>query len=198
LSAGEQIGLEVLPPILADFALRHPRIAIELSLSNRNEDLLKRAADLAVRMARPTQKLLVCRRIGSVKVGLFAHRRYIEMRGAPRTPADLPHHCLIGFDRDMSVLRSMGRSAAALKREDFHIRTDCVAAQIALMRAGAGITAAQVNVARRNPDLVPVLAQHFMFDREIWLVTHPDLRASPRVRLLFDQLALGLARYARE
>src|SRR5580765_6161658 len=106
LSAGEQIGLEVLPPILADFALRHPRIAIELSLSNRNEDLLKRAADLAVRMARPTQKLLVCRRIGSVKVGLFAHRRYIEMRGAPRTPADLPHHCLIGFDRDMSVLRS--------------------------------------------------------------------------------------------
>ncbi len=159
LTAGEHVGLEVLPPILAEFARNHPRIELELSLSNRNEDLLRRDADIAVRMARPSQKALIARRIGSVKIGLFAHRSYVEAHGLPRTPSDFSHHRLIGFDRDMHVLRTTGGAAAKLRREDFAVRTDNIAAQIAMLRAGLGITACQVNVARRDPNLVPVLAK---------------------------------------
>ena len=149
LTAGEHVGLEVLPPILAEFAREHPRIELELSLSNRNEDLLRRDADIAVRMAGPSQKALIARRIGSVKIGLFAHRSYVEAHGLPRTPSDFSHHRLIGFDRDMHVLQTTGGAAAKLRREDFAVRTDNIAAQIAMLRAGLGITACQVNVARR-------------------------------------------------
>jgi len=195
LTAGEHVGLEVLPPILAEFAREHPRIELELSLSNRNEDLLRRDADIAVRMARPSQKALIARRIGSVKIGLFAHRSYVEAHGLPRTPSDFSHHRLIGFDRDMHVLRTTGGAAAKLRREDFAVRTDNIAAQIAMLRAGLGITACQVNVARRDPNLVPVLAKDIAFQREVWLVTHPDLKGVTRVRLLFDHLAQGLKRY---
>jgi DNA-binding transcriptional LysR family regulator len=195
LTAGEHVGLEVLPPILAEFARDHPRIELELSLSNRNEDLLRRDADIAVRMARPSQKALIGRRIGSVKIGLFAHRSYVEAHGLPRTPSDLSHHRLIGFDRDMHVLRTTGGAAAKLRREDFAVRTDNIAAQIAMLRAGLGITACQVNVARRDPNLVPILAKNIAFLREVWLVTHPDLKGVTRVRLLFDHLARRLKQY---
>jgi DNA-binding transcriptional LysR family regulator len=186
----------VLPPILAEFARAHPGIELELSLSNRNEDLLRRDADIAVRMARPSQKALIARRIGSVKIGLFAHHSYVEAHGLPHTPADFRHHRLIGFDRDMHILRTTGGAAARLQRKDFAVRTDSIAAQIAMLRAGLGITACQVNVARRDPNLVPVLAKDMSFQREVWLVTHPDLKSVRRIRLLFDHLMRGLKRYA--
>ncbi len=195
LTAGEHVGLEVLPPILAEFARDHPKIELELSLSNRNEDILRRDADIAVRMARPSQKALIARRIGSVKIGLFAHRTYVDAHGLPHTPSDFSHHRLIGFDRDMHVLRTTGGAASRLRREDFAFRTDSIAAQTAMLRAGIGITACQVNVARRDPNLVPILAKEITFQREVWLVTHPDLKSVTRVRLLFDHLARRLKQY---
>lgn len=126
-----------------------------------------------------------------------SQRRYVEARGLPRTRAELRQHRLIGFDRDLQVRRTAGGFAATLRREDFGLRTDSIAAQTALLRAGAGITARQVNRARREPELVPVLAADLMFQREIWVVGHPDLRATRPVGLLFDGLVRGLARYLK-
>src|SRR5579871_1907121 len=78
ITASEMVGCEVLPPILARFQGRHPGIALELALNNRNEDLLRRDADIAVRMVRPRQKSLLAKRVGKSPVGLFAHRAYLE------------------------------------------------------------------------------------------------------------------------
>jgi len=197
LTTGEYVGVEILPSMLAEFASAHPRIELELSVSNRNEDMLQRDADIAVRMARPTQKALVARRVGAVAVGLYAHRSYVEARGLPSSPAEITRHRLIGFDRDFHVLRTTGGSAAQLHREDFGFRTDNVAAQIAAMRAGMGITACHVAIAQRDPDLVPVLVDAFMYEREIWLVMHPDLKEVHRIRLLFDHLANRLSAYTK-
>jgi DNA-binding transcriptional LysR family regulator len=192
------MGIEVLPPILSTFSRSHPHIAIELSLSNRNEDLLQREADIAVRMARPAQKSLLARRVATVKIGLFAHRDYVEAYGLPKTAADFSKHRLIGFDRDTHVLRTTGGSAAALQSTDFSIRTDSVAAQQALLRAGAGITACQINAACRDPNLVAVPISQFIFTREIWIVLHADMKRVHRIRLLFDHLVSALTKYAKD
>ncbi len=88
ITASDVIGCEVLPPILATFHAEHPGIAIELVLTNRNEDLARRDADIAVRMVRPTQSGLVARRIGASRIGLYAHRDYVARFGAPRSLAD--------------------------------------------------------------------------------------------------------------
>ena len=65
LTASDIVGVEVLPPMLTAFRERHGEVDIELALSNRLEDLLRREADIAVRMARPTQSALFARRIGA-------------------------------------------------------------------------------------------------------------------------------------
>src|SRR3984957_10712096 len=77
LTASDLSGGAVLPPILARFQERHPGIVIELVLSNRTEDLLRRDADVAVRMVRPVQSALIARRIGMVPIHLYAHRSYV-------------------------------------------------------------------------------------------------------------------------
>ena len=96
LAASEVVGAEVLPLLLADFARRHPLIGVDLVLSNRNEDLLRNEADLAVRMVTPTQDTLVARRLGVVKLGLYARREYLDRRGMPADVAALAGHALIG------------------------------------------------------------------------------------------------------
>ena len=198
LTAGEFTGAEVLPPILAEFCAAHPGIEIELSLSNRNEDLLRREADIAVRGNRPTQQSLVAKRIGVAEVALFAHRRYAMRAGLPQTVAALREHRVIGFDRDFSVIETSSRALGQkLTREDFSFRTDSTAAQLAALRAGLGITACQVIVARRDPELVPVLPA-IRYKRELWLAMHDSARTTRRIRLLFDHLAAGLAAYLRE
>lgn len=197
LTASEVVGCEVLPPMLAAFHALHPGITIELVLTNRTEDLARRDADIAVRMVRPTQGGLVARRIGSSRIKLYARRSYIARFGEPRSLADLQNHCLIGFDRDNRSFRGAGDFGRSLRREDFGFRSDSDLAQLAALRAGAGIGGCQENIARRTPDLVEVLPNAIQYALEVWLVMHEDLKATRRVRLLFDHLATGLTAYVQ-
>jgi DNA-binding transcriptional LysR family regulator len=197
LAASEIMGCEVLPEILADFRNGHPAIDLELTLSNRPEDLLRRQADIAVRMMRPTQTALVTKKIGTVQIGLYAHRSYAELHGLPQTVEALAQHCWIGFDHDDHSFRSVGREALRVTRTMFKFRCDSDIGQMAVLRAGIGIGGCQVNIAKKSADLLPVLPDVLRFDLEIWLAMHEDLRATRRIRRLFDHLADGLDRYVR-
>jgi DNA-binding transcriptional LysR family regulator len=84
-----------------------------------------------------------------------------------------------------------------LTREDFGFRCDSDLAQLAALRSGVGIGGCQDMIARRTPDLVPVLPNAFQMALEVWLVMHRDLKAEPRVRLMFDWLAAELTDYVR-
>ena len=70
-----------------------------------------------------------------------------------------------------------------------------LAAQLAAIRAGHGIGVCQVPIARRDADLVRLLPRHFAFALEVWLVMHENLRASPRMRAVFDHLGRQLSIY---
>ena len=193
ITASHVIGVEVLPPILARLRERHPDLQIELVLSNRMQDLLQREADIAVRMARPAQQLLIARRVGQVDVGLHATAQYLERHGTPATTADLHGHALIGFDRPTAFIRAASKSFP-LRRETFSIRADSDLAQLALIRSGAGIGACQVPIGRRD-GLVRVLGRQYSLLLDTWIVMHQDLRSSPRCRVTFDALVDGLKRH---
>jgi DNA-binding transcriptional LysR family regulator len=197
VTASEVMGAEVLPTILAGFRREHPGIELELALTNWNEDLLRRDADIAVRMVRPTQNALVARRIGKVKLGLYAHKDYLAKFGTPESIADIDAHGLIGFDRDDHSFRSVGPLPAEITRENFCFRCDSDLAQLAALRAGVGIGGCHVNLAARTPELAPVLPKAVQFTLEVWLAMHEDLKSTLRVRLLFDQLAIGLKAYVQ-
>lgn len=201
ITCSEVIGGEVLPAMLAGLRRQQPGIVIELSLSDATEDLLRKDADIAVRMLRPSQAALVARRVGAIGLGLFAHRRYLKERGTPRTLADLHAHALIGFDRETPALRAMrGRvpGGEVYARERFALRTDSALAQLAALRAGYGIGACQRALARRERQLVPVLPEAFALELDTWLVMHEDQRTNRRVRLVYDYLFEALAAYAAE
>ena len=197
VAASHVIGIEVLPEILARFREANPGVAVELALSNKNEDLTRREADVAVRMARPTQNSLVAKKAGELTIGFFATADYLAQHGTPKDLDDLEGHAIIGFDREYPEFigdLSIGRP---ITRDIFALRTDSDVAQLAAMRAGFGIGACQRQIGRRL-GLVPVLHDVFSFKLDIWICMHETLRGSPRMRLMFDHLARELGAYAAE
>ena len=194
LAASDIIGAEVLPPVIAAFRRAHPKIEVELVLSNRNENLLQREADIAIRMVRPTQQQLVARKIGDVPVRLFAHRSYVKRRGVPNTMVELRSHDLIGYDR---VPAQFEGANVIVSAGDFCLRSDNDLAQLALLRAGAGIGGMQTQMGLRDKALVPVLHRQVVLPLEMWLVMHEDLRESRRVRLMHAFLDERLTAYVR-
>ena len=193
ITASEMIGSQVLPAALAAFRAAHPRIIVELVLSNRSEDLLRREADIAVRMVRPSQGALFARKLGVIKLGFHAHARYLKAHGTPKTMSELLQHPLIGFDK-VPTVRRLEKLDFPIQRELFAFRCDSDIGQYAALCAGFGIGVCQLGLARRDK-LVPVLPGALDFQLETWVVMHEDLKSSRRMRLLFEHLAQHLRAY---
>jgi len=193
VTASEMIGGEVLPAVLTAFREAHPRVIVELVLSNRSEDLLRREADIAVRMVRPSQAALYARKVGVVHLGFHAHPRYLKAQGTPKTLAELREHPLIGFDKTPTVRRLEGLDFP-ISRELFTFRCDNDLAQYSLLRAGFGIGVCQLGLGRRDK-LVHLLPGAFNYALDTWVVMHEDLKSSRRMRLMFDHLIDHLRAY---
>ena len=76
-------------PVLPDFARQYPAVRFELDLSPRHVDLVTEKFDVAVRLGSLQDSGLVARRIGEIKLGLFASPIYLQMHGQPEGLAAL-------------------------------------------------------------------------------------------------------------
>lgn len=197
ISVPEFMGIEVVPAMLARLRQTHPRIRIELSLSNVPADLLAQEVDVAVRTVAPKQEALVARKVAAIPLGLFAARAYVDRRGSPAALADLADHDIIGPDRSRSDLVLVERLGGAVPRDSFALRTDSHPAQLAAARSGLGIAVSQVPVGERDPDLVRILPDLEVAVLETWIVTHENLARVPRVRAVFDSLVASFRQMSR-
>lgn len=195
VSASDVIAIEVLPPIIARLRATYPRLVIALSPSNRNEDVLRREADIAVRMVRPEQDGLVARRLGVAMLGLHAHRDYLARVGTPATIEEALAAGVIGVEHDNAVLRAMVARGLPILAGDFAFRSDSDLAHVAAIRAGVAAGLCQVQLAARDPALMRLFPEQVSFGLETWLVTHEDLRGVARIRAVMDALAEGLIAY---
>ena len=77
---------------------------------------------------------LVARQVGSITLGLHAHKRYLERRGVPSTLEDLSRHDLIGFDVETPFIRAAMKHLPGVDRSMFALRVDNDAAQLAAIK----------------------------------------------------------------
>ena len=197
ITASEIVGAEVLPPMLTSFREQHPGVVIELMLSNFNDDLSRREADIAVRMTPPSQSSLIAKKVGEVVLGFYATAEYLERHGAPEMLEDFKGHTIVGFDSAARGMRDVPGINMPVSRETFTFRSDSDLAQLAAVRAGFGIGVAQTGLGRRY-GLVRVLPNVDFFTLGCWIVMHENLRGSRRMRLMSDHLVEGCTGYIRE
>jgi DNA-binding transcriptional LysR family regulator len=192
ITASQPVACFVMPPVLAQMRTALPEVQVELVASNQVSNLLRREADIALRMVQPDQASLVAKRIAKVTLGTYAHRDYLRRRGTPRQLADLLTHELIGGDRDEAILRAFAGFGYPVGREAFAFRTDDLIAYWEAVRAGLGVGFLADYLARTDSQLVPLIPALKIPPIPIWLTVHREIRTSPRIRAVYDFLAAAI------
>lgn len=194
VNAGTAIGRHQLALLLPEFLAAHPDITIELGISDQQIDLVAENVDVALRAGPLADSGLVARRIADARRVICASPSYLEKRGTPTRPADLPNHnCIL-----IAGLPHLARWAFYTRDGIDHIRvrgdltTDNADVMVDLAIAGHGIIRmVDVHVARAvaNGLLIPLLTkQHVVDPTPIWALTPPGRNRVPRVRAFLDFL----------
>ena len=182
ISAPPTLAATLIAPQLAELYRAHPGIRVKLIGEKRSASLSRREADVAVRLARPTEQSLVARRIGRLDFALFASPAYLEARG----PAE---YGFIAYDDPMDQapqqiwLRDYaGRRPIVLRASDLEVHREAA-------KAGIGIAALPRFFGDSDPGLRRLETGGKALSRDIWLAVHKDLRRAPLVRATLDFLA---------
>ncbi|CDX39177.1 LysR family transcriptional regulator [Mesorhizobium sp. SOD10] len=196
IAASEVVAAFVLPAMMARLGEEEPGVEVEIVASNQVENLLRRDADIAIRMVRPAQNELVARKVIDIPLCLCAARSYLGRRGRPETPADLADHALVGFDRSDEIIRGFRSFGIPVGRSHFRFRTDNQIVLWEAVRTGNGIGIGQEPLADRDPDLEKLLPDVPLPVLPVWLAMHRDVRTSMRIRRVADFLHEELKRYS--
>lgn len=194
ISASQTVACFLLPDILRQMRAALPDVQVELVSTDAVSNLLRREADIALRMVQPAQASLVARRIGKLTLGTYAHRDYLQRRGVPREPADLPAHDLVGGDRNDEIVKGFAAMGLQVARERFVLRTDDLVAYWQAVRAGIGIGFIADYLARTDSQVVALLPTLRLPALPVWLVVHREIRSNPRIRAVYDFLAQAVPR----
>jgi LysR family transcriptional regulator, regulator for bpeEF and oprC len=185
-----------LMPIIADFLAHHPRIQIDLRVSDHALNLVADSIDVAIRVGQLVDSGLVARRIGIARRVIVASPAYLARAGTPATPADLTAHNCIGY----SLLATGGRWRLSDGTEiavSGSLRADSPNALKAAALAGIGIAVnarwlferelADGSLVELFPDTPPEAMP-------IHAVLPSGRHIAARTRLFIDHVAAMLAR----
>jgi DNA-binding transcriptional LysR family regulator len=187
VTCSESIGYRLMrSPLLETFHKRHPGLRVELIMSDHFLDISKGEADVAIRAGAPNEETLVGRKIADVPWALFCSRAYLERHGRVERAEDIDRHSVVEFDGDIKDhhaaqwLRSVAPGATVVAR------SNTVPGLMMTVKSGAGLAPLPMPLAGREEDLVCVFGPVPGLYSQIYLLTHPDLRHTPRVRAFFD------------
>ena len=192
ITASQIVATYHLPQILSRFHQRHPDVELELVASDETENLLRREADIAVRMYRPTQNDVITQHVGTFGLAAYATPDYVARHGMPSGINDLTDHQVIGYDRSTLIIDAMHAKGLSVTRDFFTFRSDDQVVCWQMARAGFGIGFNHAAIGDADPTLIKVADEADVGQMPVWLTAHPELRSTPRIRRVFDFLKTAL------
>lgn len=194
VTSSETLAHRLLTPQLAGFRAAHPGVVVELTIDNRVLNLTRREADVALRPMRPREGDLWGRKLADVAWAVYGARDAIARQGLLAAPAELAKQPLIGWEEAVTDIKAAEWLAAIAPAEAFVYRTNSLINQLAAAKAGIGLAVLPCYLGDPEPELTRALAGPLPeLTRELWIVTHKDLKGTARVRAFFDVVGEGLA-----
>lgn len=172
--------------LLDRFHARHPGLRIEFVMSDRYLDLAKGDADVALRSGDTDDEALVGRKIADSIWAVYGSRQYIERRSTPESVQALNGHALVGLDEAMANHRAAIWLREVAPHAEIAARSNSVLGLVAAAKAGVGLAPLPTALGDAEADLVRVLDPIPELQRSWRLLTHPDVRQTPRVTAFFD------------
>ncbi len=150
---------------------------------------------MALRAARPREGDLFGRKLCDVAWTVYGAPELLVRSGAaPRGAADLARFPLIAWGEDAVGINAADWLAAAVPADAVVYRASSLVHQLVAAREGIGLAALPCYLGDPEPGLVRAIAEPVpALSRELWMVTHADLRRTARVRACLDIIGEGIA-----
>jgi len=175
-------------PLIDRFHARHPNLRVDFVMSDRYIDLSKGEADVAFRSG-DTDDELIGRKIADSVWAVYASHDYIARHGKPARIEDLLQHPLVCLDESMSGHRVANWLKEIAPSAKIAARNNSVLGMVYAVKSGVGIGPLPTAIADSEPGLVRVLGPIPELARSWRILTHPDLRRTPRIATFFDFVA---------
>lgn len=184
VTAPDALTVDVLMPLVVDFCRRYPGIEVDLSVENSFLNLSQREADVAIRSTNVPPEMAVGRRLCVLGATIYCSEEYLarHIKGA------------INEHNWLMPLKDLDWFAANRWLERHHpksvvtFRSDSLSALFEAAKQGLGVAPLPFFLGDPEPGLRQVMAPPKEFASELWLLTHPDLRRTARVRAFVDFL----------
>ena len=186
VAAPPLLANHVLMPMVAEFAMRHPDIELELVASDQLASLTRHEADIAIRATAAPQDTLMGHRLIANENGLYCSQVYLDRRGLEPLEASRRD------DLDW-IWTDQSKGAPPWAQRYFPVgrvlaKVDGKSTGLAAARAGMGVVELPVMVGRTISDLVRLPGLQAPSDKDVWVLYHRDFRRTTRVRAFVAEM----------
>ena len=176
----EAFASDHMPGLARRFMAEHPEIQVDVSPGHGAADLSKREAEVAIRATRKPPETSFGRKICAFRFALYCTEDYIA--GAGDKPLGEHSFCLIEGSSGWLVPMLWPTREEADAMTVFQCRASRAVQNAAA--EGLGLTFLPCYVGDADPRLIRVSDPIEALDLDLWVLTHPDLADTPRIRTL--------------
>ena len=192
VTTNDSLLIHLLTPIFARFRAQHPAVQLDVVLANQALNLSKRDADVAIRATDDPPETLVGRRAATIAWALYGRRD--EFDGSSLDLATLTAtRNWVSLGENLSHVKAVRFLRREVSPEQIVYRVNTVLGLAEAVEAGIGIGHLPCFIGDGRADLVRLAPPVADFSASLWLLTHPDLRQSPRVRVFLDFVSAAIA-----
>jgi DNA-binding transcriptional LysR family regulator len=193
ITTTDTVLLHLLTEVLVGFRHAYPEIVIDIVVSNAMLNLSKRDADIAVRATYHAPDTPASRRVARIAWAVFGAK---ALAGSPfDLRSDPTRHSWVAFADHIAIARaSKWFRDRGVDEERVVYKVNTMLGLAEAVAGGVGLALLPCFIGQSVPGLAQLTAPLPELEGELWLLTHPDLRNTARVRAFMDFCAAEIAR----
>ena len=183
----------LLPDVMAQFASSFPDVQIELTTSRDYTSIRRREADVAIRVADEVPEWLIGRRLADLEFKIYGKRigkSKLALRSIDQLTSE---RRWIGFERDVHDLKFDRWLAVDVANKQVVLRVDNFSHALTMVKAGLGIALLPAFLEGYEPNIQPLSGPIKELTTALWLITHPEIKNTTRIKVLMRAFAPALA-----
>ncbi len=179
-----EVTAACLMPHFPSFRQHHPEIVIEFIASASNLSLTRHEADIAIRLARPDGGNIFMRKLANLGFAVYGAKHLVEGLDSKR----LADTDWITYDDSLAHLPEARWMVDTIRPTSVILRSNAWRCMRQAARDGLGFCVLPCFMGDRDPELARASGPEPVISRELWLLVHPELRNTLRVRAVLDWL----------
>ena len=182
ISTTDTIGYYWLPSYIKAFKDQYPEILIDLDIQIRFTNLTKREADIVIPAVNMQPDFMVGKKLAPIYFRLYASTPYIEKYGLPATVGEFPSHRFLFPNEALATLSASLWLKKYVPAHCVVAASDKLSTLFKFAQQDMGIAALPHYVGQSDSQMVEIMELPEDCHRNVWILTHPDLRNTARVR----------------